>query len=141
MIHRETDAQTINAIANRGDVRELMFLGASYPPQHLDFSAWVDDPRNIVLTSNGFGALFVFRGPGIYECHIMASKNARGSSSFKVGREMLNQVKAQGGKLVWGQPSVYNRAAICYIRRMGLRPVGFGTDAVAGEVQYFELEL
>lgn len=137
----QTDAEKLNAIANADDVRELMFLGAVYPPQHLDFTAYVEDKRNVTLVYGGFGAIFVFRGPGIYECHIMARKEARGSNAIAIGREMLAYMKEVGAKTIWGQPSIYNRAAICYIRRMGLKPVGFGVDTVAGEVQYFVMEL
>ena len=140
MIIRETEATEVNAIGNDPTVRALMFLGAMYPPEHLDFSPWVEDPRNIILRDGGFVAMFVWRGPGIYECHLMIRKDARGAESMRIGREMLAMVKAEGAHTVWGQPSIYNRAAICYIRRMGLKPAGFGTDAIAGEVQYFVTE-
>ena len=140
MIQRHTDADEINAIANSTDVRKLMFLGAAYPPQHLDFSAWVDDPRNHALTCDGFAAIFVFRGPGIYECHIMARQSSRGKEAIRIGRDMLAYMKEQGAEMVWGQPSIYNKAAIWYIRAMGLVAKGAGTDTVAGEVQYFVTE-
>lgn len=140
MIRRETDADAVNAIANDASVRELMFLGAMYPPNELDFTPWVEDPRNVVLVDGGFCAMFVWRGPGIYECHLMIRKEDRGSSAMQVGKKMLAMMKQEGARLIWGQPSIYNRAAICYIRRMGLKPAGFGTDAIAGEVQYFVTE-
>lgn len=140
MIRRETDADVVNAIANDASVRQMMFLGAVYPPNELDFTPWVEDPRNVVLVSGGFCAMFVWRGPGIYECHLMVTKADRGASSMSIGKQMLAMMKDEGATLVWGQPSIYNRAAICYIRRMGLKPAGFGVDAIAGEVQYFVTE-
>ena len=137
MIIRETDPEQVNAVGNDATVRAMMFLGAMYPPEQLDFTPWVEDPRNIILRDGGFVAMFVWRGPGIYECHLMIRKDARGASAMSIGKEMLAMVKQEGGHTVWGQPSIYNRAAICYIRRMGLKPAGFGVDAIAGEVQYF----
>lgn len=134
-------ADALNDIANSADVREMMFLGCVYNPDNLDFADHVDDDRNIAMVIGGFGAIFVFRGPGIYECHIMARKASRGGFAMEAGREMLARMKELGAHTVWGQPSVYNRAAICYIRRMGLKPSGFGVDPVAGEVQYFVMEL
>jgi len=71
---------------------------------------------------------------------LMVRKEDRGVAAMAIGRKMLEFMKAQGAKIVWGQPSIYNRAAICYIRRMGLKPAGFGKDAIAGEVQYFVTE-
>jgi len=140
MMRRVDDPEMVNAIGNDPSVRELMFLGAMYPPNDLDFTPWVEDPRNAILIDGGFCAMFVWRGPGIYECHLMVRKEDRGASAVRIGREMLEFMKAQGAKIVWGQPSIYNRAAICYIRRMGLKPAGFGKDAIAGEVQYFVTE-
>jgi hypothetical protein len=141
MIERITDnAEIVNEIGNNPSVRALMFLGAMYPPEYLDFSPWVEDPRNIILRDGGFVAMFVWRGPGIYECHLMIRKEDRGAKAMAVGKEMLQIVANEGARTVWGQPSIYNRAAICYIRRMGLKPAGFGVDAIAGEVQYFVTE-
>jgi len=140
MIERVTDAERVNEIGNDPSVRALMFLGAMYPPDHLDFTPWCEDPRNIVLIDGGFVAMFVWRGPGIYECHLMVRKDARGAHAMQTGRDMLAYVRKEGAHTVWGQPSVYNRAAICYIRRMGLKSVGFGKDMIAGDVQYFVTE-
>jgi len=139
-MRRVTEADEVNAIANDSSVRELMFLGAMYPPNELDFTPWVEDARNVVLLNDGFCAMFVWRGPGIYECHLMIRKQDRGANAMQVGHQMLDYMREQGARIIWGQPSIYNRAAICYIRRMGLKPAGFGTDAIAGEVQYFATE-
>lgn len=133
-------AEAVNTIANDDSVRQMMFLGMRYPENHLDFTTAVEDERTVVLESNGFCALFNWSAPGIYECHIMALKNARGAHAMQAGRLMLEHMWGLGATRVWGQPSVYNRAAICYIRRMGLKPAGFGKHGVLGEVQYFMTE-
>jgi hypothetical protein len=59
---------------------------------------------------------------------------------MRSAREMLAYMKERGARLVWGQPSVHNRGAICFIRRMGLKPAGFRTDPLLGDVQDFVTE-
>jgi hypothetical protein len=118
-----------------------MFLGMIYPQQDLDFSDAVADARNFALTDDaGFAAIFQWSAPRVYECHIMGTKVARGTNAMQSGREMLAYMKTQGARLVWGRPSIYNRAAICFIRRMGLKSEGVGSDPFVGEVEYFVTE-
>ena len=141
MIRRETDAALLNQIANDQTVQNLMFLGMVYPNQELDFSDAVETPKNIALTDDaGFAAIFQWSAPRVYECHIMGTKSARGANAMQSGREMLAYMKNEGARLVWGRPSIYNRAAICFIRRMGLKSEGKGSDPFVGEVEYFVTE-
>lgn len=141
MISRVNDPGLVNAIANENSVRQMMFVGMVYPLHDLDFSDCIENKQNICLVDDkGFCSIFQWSAPGVYECHIMAPKSARGASCMASAREMLAFVKKEGARLVWGRPSIYNRAAICFIRRMGLKPAGFGTDAAAGDVQYFVTE-
>jgi hypothetical protein len=79
VIHRETDAEKINAIANDPSVRELMFLGMIYPQFDLDFTECIESGNTVALRDDaGFCSVFQWKAPGVYECHIMAPKAARG---------------------------------------------------------------
>jgi RimJ/RimL family protein N-acetyltransferase len=141
MIRRVLDPDIVNTIANEGSVREMMFLGMTYPLHDLDFSDCIENQQNVCLIDNkGFCSIFQWSAPGVYECHIMAPKAARGVSCMASAHEMLAFMKQMGARMVWGRPSIYNRAAICFIRRMGLKAAGFGQDAAAGDVQYFVTE-
>lgn len=142
MIRRETDAAALNAIANDGTVRDLIFIGMVYPDDtDLDFSGAVANDQNVALTDDaGFSAIFQWSAPGVYECHIMGTKASRGANAMQSGRAMLAYMKAHGARMVWGRPSIYNRAAICFIRRMGLKSEGTGTCPLVGEVEYFVTE-
>jgi RimJ/RimL family protein N-acetyltransferase len=141
MIRRVTDPDEVNAVANDPTVRELMFLGMVYPQFDLDFSECMESSKATVLCDEaGFCSVFEWKAPGVYECHIMAPKAARGANMMRSAREMLAYMKERGARLVWGQPSVHNRGAICFIRRMGLKPAGFRTDPLLGEVQDFVTE-
>ena len=136
----EAESHEVDAIANDKTVRETMFLGMVYPQHELFWDDVVKDPKNCVLIDGGFCAVFAWTSPDVYECHIMALKIARGANMLRTGKLMLEYVKRLGAKMVWGQPSVYNRGAICYIRRMGLKATGFGTHPIVGDVQYFVTE-
>lgn len=141
MIQRVENPELVNAVANEATVRQLMFVGMMYPLHDLDFSDCVGNKQNVCLMDDkGFCSIFQWSAPGVYECHIMAPKSARGASCMKSARKMLTYMRNHGARLVWGRPSIYNRAAICFIRRMGLKSAGFGTDAAAGDVQYFVTE-
>lgn len=141
MIQRETDAGLLNRVANDPEVRRLSFVGMLYPNTELDYGSVFEDARNIILSDGvAFCAVFKWTSPGTYECHIMALAHARGAKMMATAREMLAYMKQQGAVTVWGQPSIYNKAAVCFIRRMGLRASGCGNDPFIGEVQYFVTE-
>ena len=141
MIRRETDAALMNEIANDPEVRGLMFLGMVYPQYDLDFDHVFDDAKTIVLSDGaGFASIFKWTSPGTYECHIMAKTASRGAEMMRHMRVMLDFMKEQGARVVWGQPSVHNRGALCFIRRMGLKSVGKGSDPILGDVEYFVTE-
>lgn len=138
---RVTDPAIVNALANQPDVSEGIKIGAIWTDQFMDFGPVVENERNVTLMDGGFCAMFVFSAPGVYECHIMALPEYRGGFAFEAGRRMLDFMRGHGARMVWGQPSIHNRAAICYIRRMGLKPAGFAHIPVMGDVQYFVKDL
>lgn len=141
MIRRETEPTLLNRIANDPEVRQLAFLGMLYPSQELDYGVVFDDSRNIILSDgSAFGAIFKWTSPGVYECHIMALAHARGAGMMQTARTMLSYVAERGAKTVWGQPSIHNKGAVCFIRRMGLKASGYGKDPFIGDVQYFVTE-
>lgn len=141
MIQRETEAGLLNRIANDAEVRQKAFIGMMYPNMELDYASVFDDTRNVILSDGeAFAAIFKWTSPGVYECHIMALADARGAGMMKSARDMLAYMKDHGARVVWGQPSIYNKAAVCFIRRMGLRASGYGNDPFIGEVQYFVTE-
>ena len=141
MIRREADADLLNQIANDPEVRQMAFIGMLYPNMELDYASVLEDARNVILSDGeAFCAIFKWTSPGVYECHIMALQKARGAGMMKSAREMLAWMKENGARIVWGQPSIFNKGAVCFIRRMGLKPSGYGADPFIGEVQYFMTE-
>lgn len=134
-------AEQVNAIANDPAVYGPMMLGMLHPQAAMDFEETLDSPLTTALMEDGFCALFVWTSPGTYEVHVMAKKEARGANMMRSARQMLDIMKDRGARRIWGQPSAYNKPAICFVRRMGLRYLDTGFHPVAGEVLYFEKDL
>ena len=134
MTLRLASVEEVNAIANDASVQEMMGVG------DLDFSAAMADPRLVALTDGGFCTMFVWTAPGVYEGHVMARKESRGRYAIGAGRAAFAHMKNQGARMIWSQPSIANRAAIWYVRQMGMKDHGVGYHPVIGDVRYFTTE-
>jgi hypothetical protein len=126
------EPEVVNAIANHP--------AANQGWGEMDFGPAMADSRNVFFADAGFCAMFIWSAPGVYECHISSTPEARDGSLYSKGKAMLGYMKDRGARMIWGQPSISNRAAICYIRRMGLKSVGLGHNAVIGPVEFFVME-
>lgn len=141
MIIINPPVEQVNAIANDPAVYAPMMLGMLHPQADMDFTDAVEHSNTVTLMEDGFCALFVWTSPATYECHVMARKSARGVQMMRSARAMLQIMKDKGAKRIWGQPSAYNKPAVCFVRRMGLRYLDTGFHPIAGDVLYFETEL
>lgn len=132
-MHIATAAE-VNAIANDPDVQARMGAG------ELDFTVALADDRCVALVDNGFCALFVWTSPFVYEGHVMALPGKRGRNALDLMQEAFGWMKSRGAKMIWGQPSIANRAALWYARRMCMKDHGPGYHPIVGDVRYFVLE-
>lgn len=73
-IWRETNVERINAIVNHPDVRPWIADGVGV----IDLTAQVADTRNVLLMGEHGGMMFLWAGPGIYECHTQVLPAYRG---------------------------------------------------------------
>ena len=65
-----------------------------------DFMAFLAEPLNVCLVSGEGGAIFVWRGPGIYEVHVFFEQ--RGSEVLKLSRQMLDIMRREfGARMFW----------------------------------------
>jgi hypothetical protein len=87
---------------------------------HMD--AWLSDRMNVALIEGEGGALFVWRGPGIYEVHVFFEQ--RGKEVLKLSREMLSIMRENGAKLFWAAVPVESRKVIMFTRLMGWKSQG-----------------
>lgn len=120
-MRRETSVERVNSWLTRD------FGGG-------DFTEFMSNPLNFILAEGEGGVVFAWRGPGIYEVHVMLEQ--RGVEAFRVVRKALDQVEA---RLFWTAVPVTDRKVIMFARRMGWKPEGFA-DLPHGRCQIFTEE-
>ena len=94
MIRRTYDAGEINELINDPSIRPTVG-GEGY----LDAAQIIADRRNIALVGDGGGALFVWRGPGVYEGHSFFL--VRGKEAVQLARAILAKMSRRA-TLIWG---------------------------------------
>lgn len=88
-----------------------------------DFTAFLSDRMNVCLIEGEGGALFVWRGPGIFEVHLFYEQ--RGKAALSLCRQMLETMrKDHGAKLFWAAVPVESRHVIMFTRLMGWKSQG-----------------
>jgi hypothetical protein len=100
----------------------------------LDPTALLSDERNIWLFDERGGAVFAWRGPGIYEGHSFF--RVRGREALKAGRECLGMIEA---RMIWGATPLENNAARWFNRQLGFTSLGM-IDTPDGRCELFTLE-
>jgi len=61
--------------------------------------AVLHDPMSVVLIDGEGGAMFVWRGPGIYEVHVFFAQ--RGREVLDLSHRMLAHMRERGGRMFW----------------------------------------
>lgn len=101
-----------------------------------DFTDFLSDRMNIFLACGEGGAMFVWRGPGIYEVHVMFEQ--RGKEVLKLSREMLSIMREKhGAKLFWAAVPVESRHVIMFTRLMGWKSQGVQNLPLIGWAELF----
>ena len=77
---------------------------------------------NVCLIEGEGGALFVWRGPGIYEVHVFFEQ--RGREVLDLSRRMLAHMRSNGARLFWAAVPVESRHVIMFTRLMGWKSQG-----------------
>ena len=87
--------------------------------------SFIEDRNNVFLIEGEGGAIFVWRGPGIYEVHLFLEQ--RGREAISLVRRMLEWMRSQmGANLFWAAVPVESRHVIMFTRLMGWKSRGFG---------------
>ena len=91
--------------------------------QRGNFADFLADRNNVFLAAGEGGAMFVWRGPGIFEVHVMFEQ--RGKEVLRLSREMLKVMREQhGARLFWAAVPVESRHVIMFTRLMGWKSQG-----------------
>jgi hypothetical protein len=135
VIARETDPDTVNAIANRPGIREFIDYrdDKSIP---LDFTPAVGriTTTGIVWLTDGNGALAAFEqvGDRAYNVHLMFE--SRGRAAVQAGRDMVEYLRPYADE-IWGLIPQANKAARWFARQMGAAHAYDVHDPAMGECE------
>lgn len=134
MIHRATldDVAAVAELLNDPLIRPT--IGGE---GELDPTSLIADSRNVCLFNEAGGALFAWRGPGIYEGHSFF--RARGRDALKMGATMLGIMFEGGARMIWGATPPENRPARWFNRQLGFRSMGL-IATPEGERELFVME-
>ncbi len=119
------DVEQINKWVQRDSGREV------------DFTEFLSNPMNVCLIAGEGGALFVWRGPGVYEVHVFFSQ--RGSEVIRLSKEMLEIMRREGARLFWAAVPIESRRVIMFTRLMGWKSCGVA-DLPHGYCEIFASE-
>lgn len=126
MIERTFSPEIINALMNDPTVRPT--IGGK---GKLDATTLLCDPRNICLIADGGGAMFAWRGPGVYEGHSFFL--VRGRDAIALGRAIMDQMV---GNMVWGLTPEHLPHVRWFNRQIGFVSHGF-MDTPEGRCELF----
>jgi hypothetical protein len=101
---------------------------------------FLSDRMNVCLLHGDGGALFVWRGPGIYETHCFFEQ--RGAEVREISKEMLRIMKEDyGARLIWAAIPDDSRKVKIYVRWLGFRSVEKRDVTHIGPAELFILDL
>lgn len=97
--------------------------------------SFLSDRNTAVLIEGEGAALFVWRGPGIYELHLCFEQ--RGKAAKELLQRMLEWMRAEmGAKLFWAAVPVESRNVVMFARLMGWKSQGLA-DLSHGTCELF----
>ena len=102
---RVRDPAIVNAVAGQAGI-------------DADFTELLSEPQHVCLIDKGSGALFAWRGPGIFEVHVFF--RVRGREALTLGHAMLEMMRRDyGGRLFWSLIPPGSRHVLMFTRLMG----------------------
>ncbi|MDB5584316.1 MAG: hypothetical protein JWR80_9492 [Bradyrhizobium sp.] len=104
-----------------------------------DFTQFLSDRMNVALLEGEGGALFVWRGPAIYEVHVFFEQ--RGKEVIRLSRAMLRHMRSEyGATLFWAavpyDETKLSRKVRLFTRLMGWKSQGHA-DLSHGRCELF----
>jgi hypothetical protein len=83
-----------------------------------DFSEFLANPLNVCLVEGNGGAIFAWRGPGVFEVHVFFEQ--RGKDVLELSHRMLAQLRERfGARMFWSAIPVASRHVRMFARWMG----------------------
>lgn len=122
-------------VADVEDVNDWVYRDNA---KRTDFYQFLADDMTVCLIEGQGGALFVWRGPGIFETHLFLEQ--RGKAAFALLERMFARLKAKhGAKLLWAAVPIESRHVIMTARILGWQSQGV-EQLSHGPCELFTLE-
>lgn len=122
--------------ATLDDLEEITRLLEDVHGEKLDPKALLSDERNRFYFDERGGAVFAWRGPGIYEGHSFF--RVKGKDAILAGWEVLHEMA--DARMIWGLTPEENRAARWFNRKAGFKSQGMMDTPDLGRCELFVLE-
>ena len=122
--------------ASLSDINEITQLFTDVHGPGLDPTALLSDERNRLYFDERGGAIFAWRGPGIYEGHSFFRPPAR--RAIQAGREILDLMR--DARMIWGLTPEGNNDARRLNRLLGFTSNGMLDTPDLGRCELFVLE-
>jgi hypothetical protein len=105
-----------------------------------DLGPFLADRMNVCLIEGEGGAIFVWRGPGIYETHCFFEQ--RGKEVREISRRFLDHMREEfGARLIWAAIPDESRRVKIYVRWLGFKSVEKRNVTNIGPAELFILEM
>lgn len=104
---------------------------------YLDPTSTLTDTRNFCLFSHEGGAMFAWRGPGVYEGHSFC--RVRGRQALDLIGKTLEMMWDNGARMIWGLTPLDNKAARWFSRQLGFKSLG-EMQTPEGKCELFVME-
>lgn len=121
--------------ATLADLSDITQLLKDVHGGDLDPTALLSDERNRLYFDERGGAIFAWRGPGIYEGHSFF--RVTGRDAIRAGREVLACI--DDATLIWGLTPESNKAARWFNRQVGFHSHGMLETPDLGRCELFVL--
>lgn len=121
---RTYDAGLVNTVLNDPAIRPA--LGGEGA---LDATALLADRRNVCLMTAEGGAMFAWRGPGVFEVHVFLTVKGRAAIDLICGM-LAEMAKEYGMRHMWTLVPWESRNVRWFARACGMRSLGdsFGQE-------------
>lgn len=93
-----------------------------------DFSTFLAEPLHVALVEGKSGAVFAWRGPGIYEVHVHFE--VRGRQAIDLLHRMTDAMRfSHGARLFWALIPQEDRKTRMFARLCGWKSLGMKADS------------
>lgn len=133
-LERHFSAERLNELANHPEIRPTC---GGDGKSRLDLTAFVANPKNHAMVWDRGAFIFMWTAPDTYEVHMMVEQEGRGRDAYRMAREGIDYMVAEGAERLWARIAEGYNALRHYAAQAGFERCGTDTvDIGFGPVTY-----